>query len=61
MRFTPLYRVSYENHTPQYFFSRDVAEDFRKAKLGDKLGLVDIVYCRTHADAVAKVERNGRW
>ena len=60
MKFTPLYRVTYKNHKPQYFFSREVAEDFRKAKLGD-LGLVDITYWYDHAQAVAQVEQNGGW
>ena len=60
MKFTPLYRVTYENYTPQYFFSREIAEDFRKAKLGD-LGLVDITYWYDHSRAVDKVEQNRGW
>ena len=60
MRFTPLYRVTYENYKPQYFFNREVAEDFRKQSLGD-LGNVDITYWYSYADAVAKVEQNGGW
>ena len=60
MKLVPLYRVTYENHKPQYFFSREVAEEFRKAKLGD-FGLVDITYWYGHAQATAKVEQNGGW
>lgn len=60
MKLTPLYRVTYENHKPQYFFLREIAEDFRKAKLGE-LGTVDITYWYDHSRAVAKVEQNGEW
>ena len=60
MKFTPLYRVTYENYTPQYFFSREVAEEFRKAKLGD-FGKVDITYWYDHSRAVDKVEQTKGW
>lgn len=53
MKLVPLYRVTYEDHKPQYFFLREMAEDFRKAKLGD-FGKVDITYWYDHAKSNRK-------
>ena len=54
---TPLYRVHKEYHNDMYFFTRAQAEEFAKAKNAEW----DICYFFSHNDALAKVERNGRW